>query len=196
MRIVAIGRNMSRMTCTSASARTISARPATSSGRDVNAVLIADQEGRWLRERERRQRRHRRVRVQREARVEHGFGAAHLADERARKRFESRHLDLGAQHVGLRRGSAGVAGVGGADDVARERELFGDERLRSVGAPAASGRRWPPGCRRRGWSGSPRRAVDRHRPGRMRVGDRECRTTGICCSIVTLTSAPPSMNGR
>ena len=33
------------MTCTSASARTISARPATSSGRDVNAALMADQEG-------------------------------------------------------------------------------------------------------------------------------------------------------
>ncbi len=133
---------------------------------------------RRLRERERRERRHGAVRVQREARVEHGFCAAHFAHERARKRFEPGHLDLGAQHVGLRRGSAGVSGIRGADDVARERELLGDERRRSAGAPAPSGRRWPPVCRRPRWSGSPQRAADRHPPGRMRGGARECRTTG------------------
>jgi len=45
VRIVAIGRYMSRITWTSASARTISARPAASSGRAVTALFSADHEG-------------------------------------------------------------------------------------------------------------------------------------------------------
>ena len=45
VRIVAIGRNMPRITWTSASARAISARPAASSGRDVAAVFSAGHDG-------------------------------------------------------------------------------------------------------------------------------------------------------
>ena len=88
---------------------------------------MADQEGGGCANARDAKRRHGPVRVQREARVEHGFCAAHFAHERARKRFEPGHLDLGAQHIRLRRGSTGVAGIGGADHVAREGELFGDE---------------------------------------------------------------------
>ena len=52
-------------------------------------------------------------------------------DERARERFEPRHFDLGAQHVGLRRGAARVSGVGGGHDVAGEGDLLGDQRRRA-----------------------------------------------------------------
>ena len=130
MRIRAIGRNMSRITSTSASARTISARPATSSGRDVKAALMTDQGGGGCAN----------VRdasagtgpsgVERKARVDHGFGASHLSHERAGERLEPGDLDLGAKHVGLRRGSAGVSRIRRADDVSREHELLGNERCR------------------------------------------------------------------
>ena len=92
--------------------------------------LDARPRGNGLREHERRQRWDRLIGVEREAGVEHGFGAADLADERARQRLEPGDLDLRAQHVGLRRGAAGVSGVRGGDDVAGEGQLLVDERRR------------------------------------------------------------------
>jgi hypothetical protein len=82
-----------------------------------------------LRKRERGERRYGALRVQREARIEHGFCAPHFAHECAGKRFEPSHLDLRAQNIRLRRGPTGVAGIRSADHVAREGELFGDEGL-------------------------------------------------------------------
>ena len=49
------------------------------------------------------ERRHGPVRIERKARVDHGFGAC-MSHERAGKRLEPGDLDLGAKHVGLRRG--------------------------------------------------------------------------------------------
>ena len=128
MRIVAIGRNMSRITCTSASARTISARPATSSGRDVNAALMADQEGGGCAN-------------ARDASAGTGPSASsarlvlsmasapRTSPTSARASASSRATSTSARkHVRLRRGSAGVSGIRGADHVAREGELLGDER--------------------------------------------------------------------
>ena len=68
------------------------------------------------------------VRVERKARVEHGFGASHLSHERAGERLEAGDLDLGAKHVGLRRGSAGVSRIRRADHVSREQQLLRNER--------------------------------------------------------------------
>jgi hypothetical protein len=51
-----------------------------------------------------------------------------LSHKRAGKRLEPGDLDFGAKHVGLRRGSAGVSRVRGADNVSREHELLRNER--------------------------------------------------------------------
>ena len=51
-------------------------------------------------------------------------------DERLRERLQPRHLDFGAQHVGLGRRPTRVPCVRRADDVPRESDLFGDQRRR------------------------------------------------------------------
>ena len=193
---VAIGRNMSRITCTSASARTISARPAASSGRDVKAALMADQGGSGCANA--RDASAGTGRSASSARLVLSIASApRTSPTSARASASSRATSTSARkHVGLRRGSAGVSRIRRADDVAREHDLLRDERCRPPSLlqhQEGVGRLY---ADVQAWSGSRRRVADRHLPERMRGGGRECRTSGICCSIVKLTSAPPSMNGK
>ena len=96
MRIVAIGRYMSRITCDVR----LSADDLGASGDEFRPGrqrrLMADHEGGGCAN-ARDASAGTAVRVEREARVEHGFCAAHFAHERAGKRVEPGHLDLGAQ---------------------------------------------------------------------------------------------------
>ena len=64
--------------------------------------------------------------IERKARVDHRFGASHLSDARASA--SSRATSTSARSTSDCGGSAGVSRIRGADDVAREHELLGDER--------------------------------------------------------------------
>ncbi len=75
---------------------------------------------------------HGQVDVQSDARIEHRLRASYFPDERPRERFQPRHFDFGAQHVGLGRCAARVPRVRRGHDVPRETDLFGDQGRRSA----------------------------------------------------------------
>jgi hypothetical protein len=195
VRTVAIGWNMSRMTCTSASARAISARPATSSGRDVNAALMADHEG---------------------------GGCANVSDASAGTGPSASRARItlsiaSAPRISLTSARASASNRATSTS-ARSTSDCGAVPLPYRAFAALTTSRANANCsdtsaavRRRSctmrkalaaWiptSNVVRFASARRRSTSASAAARRCRRmpdNGICCSIVMLTSAPPSMNGR
>ena len=168
---------MSRITCTSASARAISARPATSSGREVSAVLMAAQAG---------------IGCANASGTSAGTGrsasrarlvlsiasAPRTSPTSAFASASSRATSTSARSTSAWGAvPPRVPCVRRGHDVAREADLLGRPAPPSGVAPAASGTHWRPARPRRALSGSRPREAGRHPPARRRDGGRGSRTT-------------------
>jgi hypothetical protein len=121
--------------------------------------------------------------------------ASDRARERALQGLQPRDFNLGSEHVRLWRRAARISGIRRVHDIAGTCNLLVDERRRTPSLLKHEVRV---------------RGIDAHVQGHairlgaeaIDIGQRRRASIPanagerICCSIVTLTSAPPSMNGR